>query len=53
MFSMQRAFRGAVTQIQATQPDPVNRNMYKGISFTYTIITLSCEAPRSRLPAPR
>ncbi len=41
---------GAVAQIQATQPDPVNKNMYKGICFTYAIITSSCEAPA---PSPR
>lgn len=28
-------------EIQATQPRPVNRNMYKGISFTYTLIAIT------------
>ena len=30
-------------QIQATVPEPVNRNMYKGVSFCFSIITCACE----------
>ena len=30
-------------QIQATVPEPVNRNMYKGVSFCFSIITCTCE----------
>ena len=29
-------------QIQATVPEPVNRNMYKGVSFCYSIISSTC-----------
>lgn len=34
---------GGHLQIQATVPEPVNRNMYKGVSFCFSIITCTCE----------
>jgi hypothetical protein len=34
---------GGHLQIQATVPEPVNRNMYKGVSLCFSIITCTCE----------
>jgi hypothetical protein len=37
-------------QIQATVPEPVNKNMYKGISFCFSIITGTCECMMQQRP---